>query len=484
MKITFIGAGSHRYAPVARGLLARDDLTVHEIALYDLDKSRAQIMAEFIKQTPEYKKTPCIVSWDHNLEEALEGSDLVNVVISVNDPLTMRLMCQASARYGFMGNDAGPLTPAGSVRGVKVCSIIFNIVRKMEKLCPDAWLLDFSNPVSVVSGLVNHHSKIKAYGICAGATNHLWDISRLFGKDEMADDTGNDIHTAGVNHFSFIAKESIWKGRNLYDQLEELIAKGDWRPPFFETLASEHERKFLAEVLRLMLLEYKRSGYLLFSSEKDGLGALSVHGFTQPQARIVAERTYGDAVKLVEATRKDKQKADSLFADLVKRAENEIDWNNLGTQAGLRAFRKNSKDLIVLFARAKAGNNVKVVSSVPNNGAIKDVPDRCVVEFSQVFDNGHARPSAPHVLPVVWHSWISAFAAHQTLLADAIAYDCPETLYKALSCYPVNRDSSVFWAMWREVARIAIDSEEISSNLKKVVDFMPQAKSSISQVTV
>jgi hypothetical protein len=51
------------------------------------------------------------------------------------------------------------------------------------------------------------------------------------------------------------------------------------------------------------------------------------------------------------------------------------------------------------------------------------------------------------------------------------AYDCPETLFQAISCYPVNRDSTPFWKMWREV--VEISKAEISPNLAKVIDLLP-----------
>ena len=81
------------------------------------------------------------------------------------------------------------------------------------------------------------------------------------------------------------------------------------------------------------------------------------------------------------------------------------------------------------------------------------------------------RPSIPHEWPTVRHAWIAAFAVHQALLADAIVHDCPDTFYRALSCYPVRRDTSEFWAMWREILEVA--SDEISPSLRTVVDLFP-----------
>ena len=74
-------------------------------------------------------------------------------------------------------------------------------------------------------------------------------------------------------------------------------------------------------------------------------------------------------------------------------------------------------------------------------------------------------------LPDVLFPWIAAFAAHQTLLGDAIAQDCPKKLVEAMSCYPVHRDSRAFWDMWREILQIS--ASELSLNLAHAANLIP-----------
>lgn len=469
MKITFIGGGSHRFASTARTLLAAADLQIDEIALYDINKTRADAVASFIEKTPEFTAKPCRILRSENLETALEQADLVCIVIFANDPRTLGLVNQACGRHGFMSN-SWPMSPGCTLRAPKVCSIVLDIAQKMERLCPDAWLLDFSNPVSVASGIINHHTKIKGFGICEGFSNHLWDISRLFGKDEMALETDTDMHCAGVNHFSFVSPKSLWKGRNLYQQLDELIAKDNWNPAVLAGSWSNESKMSITGGLEQLLLGYKRYGYLLFSSEADGLASMNVSGFAEPYAKRMAEQSDDQVEEMIKIQQQERHKSDQKFSALINMAPQEMDWNQVDAENP--QLKKKIHDLMVLMARAKSGKTVRVATSVPNNGAIKNLPDRFIVEFSQVFENGQMRPSIAHELPTPWYSWISAFAAHQTLLADAIACDCPETLFQALSCYPVNRDSTRFWKMWREVVEISKD--DISPNLAKVIDLLPK----------
>ena len=475
MKVTFVGGGAHRFASASRTLLARrESLAIQEIALYDLNRERAATMARFIEMTPEFRAQPCRITWDQTLDEAIDEADLVCVVIFVGNPLTHELATHACGRHGFICSQN--CTPSGAINGLKVGAVVLDLAKRMERLCPDAWLLNFCNPVAVVSGVINNHSKVFGLGICEGFGNHLWDIPRLFGRDEKAVDV--DIHAAGVNHMSFIAPGSTFNGRDLYQQLDELLAAGPWVPPQLKgqwTQVSLHgqwsqtSQDSIINGLRQLLTLYKRYGRLAFSTEHDGLALLNIGEVHEPWAQRLGQLTRADAERSVEATRLGRHAADQRLAALVQAASGQIDWDDPDPENSF--LRKDEDNLMVLLTRAKAGERIRVATNVLNNGAIHNLPDRYVVEFTQIFEDRKLRPTRHHVLPDPLFPWIAAFAAHQTLLGDAIAHDCPETLVKALSCYPVHRDTKAFWEMWKELLQIS--SGDLSRNLAKAVDLLP-----------
>lgn len=466
MKITFIGGGAHRYISTARSMLDNDQLDISEIALYDINTQRAGIVGRFIEKTPEFRAKPCRVSWNQSLDKALEGADIVNIVIFVADALTHELATHACGRHGFICSQQ--MTPSGALNSLKIGAVVLDIARRMEKLCPDAWLVDFSNPVAVVSGVVNHHTKIFGLGVCEGYSNHLWDIPRLFGKDEMATDI--NVHCAGINHLSFISPSSTWNGRNLYAQIDELIASGPWVPPKLNDCWSKDKQTGMIAALEQLLIGYKRYGRMLFSTEIDGVATMNISGLYEPWAERLGKLTRADAEKAVANARQQRLDADKRLSMLLEKDNGQIDWNNPDPQNVY--LQKKEGNMMVLCARARAGETIRLTASVPNNGAIADIPERFMVEFSQVIIDGQIRPSEKHSLTPALYPWVAAFSAHQTLLADAVACDCPETLFQAVSCYPVNRDSTRFWKMWREVFEISKD--DISPNLAKVIDLLPK----------
>ena len=113
--------------------------------------------------------------------------------------------------YGYHASDN--LSVNGAFLSLRIGRVIFNIAQAMEKCCPDALMLIFSNPVAVYSHLVNTRTKIRALGICGGFNNHKYDLTRLTGRDEYDDNW--DVVAAGINHMSFIIR-GAYKGKDIF----------------------------------------------------------------------------------------------------------------------------------------------------------------------------------------------------------------------------------------------------------------------------
>jgi len=150
---------------------------------------------------------------------------MVGVVLSPGSRETAGLSDAISYDYGFFHSDN--VSPAGAMFGVKGGAVLMNVARTMERVCPDAWLADFANPVAVFSGMVNNHTRIKALGVCAGFTNHLWDVARILGEDKMLE--GVEVEVAGINHLSFILRGTVG-GVDIFKLIDEALDRG-WTMP-------------------------------------------------------------------------------------------------------------------------------------------------------------------------------------------------------------------------------------------------------------
>ena len=217
MKITMIGGGAHRVLGILRGAMAIPGvLDGGEIALYDLNTVRSEAMGRMLLKTPEQAQCGCRITWGETLEQALEGADVVGSILPAMAPRSYALSKGVCVRHGYISSDN--VSPTGALCGVKIAPVIMNIARTMERVCPNAWMINFVNPTAVLSGMVNNHTTIRALGVCQGFTNHLWDIPRLFGRDEEV--TSLAVESAGVNHLSYVLKGK-WKGEDLFESLRK-----------------------------------------------------------------------------------------------------------------------------------------------------------------------------------------------------------------------------------------------------------------------
>lgn len=464
MKVVFVGGGAFRVLGIARGALGEKGvLDGGEISLYDLNVPRAEAMARLIAKTPECIRANCKVTWGSSLEKALVGADLVGVILMAGSQRTFRLGDESSFKHGFLGSDN--VSPNGAFLAIKGAPILLNVARKMEKLCPKAWLLDFANPVAVHSGMINNHTKIEAFGVCAGFTNHQWDLARIFGKDEQRTDF--NVETAGVNHLSFIVRGRV-QGQDLFEALNRRLARGVKVPKLQDQWSKAAKINIAGSVLTLDRF-YRELGVLIFSTEGDGLAHLR---YDEDLARFKKEFKPCTATQLeahlkagVEARQQENQ---AFQAHLTK----DLDAAFWRQQEGSGSwFQRQDHDIFVEIMRGRAGvRKVKVATSRLNNGAVEGFTDRTVLEYSQYIENGRIRPAGHYAVPPVVHGLISGLADHQTMLGDALATDDPKLLAQALMAYPIQPYSQAARALYKDLARI--NRDEIAPKLRRVTEYL------------
>jgi len=464
MKSTFIGGGAHRLLGILRGAM-RDPRVFDggEICLFDLDSSRACVMAEMLKRTPEYAHLNCRIHVAGSLEEALDGSDAVGVIFQAGSQRSAILGAEVSWRHGFISSDN--VSPNGAMHALKAGPTILHIARAMEKLCPDAWLIDFVNPVAVFSGMVNNHTKIKALGVCAGFTNHQWDISRILGTDIQ--DTTIDVDVAGINHLSFILRGTV-QGEDVFKSIDRSI-EGEWKMcPLQDRWNGFFQTMIPASVTSLIDV-YRNLGVLIFSTEGDGMQHLhydkAVKEF-QAQRQPEVGETLDDQVA---AMRKDRQAADAEFAGRLKDIRDSEFWT--GADRDGSVFGLIEDDIFIRVLRGIAGvERVKIVTSRPNRGTVVGFDDRTVIEYSQHLDKEGITGVPGLSIPAVCQGLIAGLAAHQTMLGDAIALEDPRLLAHALVAYPWMPYSEASRAMHREM--LQVNAPEISAALRSAGKYL------------
>lgn len=463
MIFTMIGGGAHRLLSTVRGAIAegvfRDG---GELRYYDLDASRSRVMAEMIQKSPEFRANPApiTVKWDLTLETALEGADVVSVTLLAGGTYTQALCAQLAWGYGFIGSDN--VSYPGAFLALRGAPILLNIAHTMERVCPNAILLDFANPVSVHAALVSRHTSIRCYGVCEGYLNHCYDLTRLLtGRDEFNPDY--EVKVAGVNHASFIVEGTLY-GEKITDLLDRRLAEVP--DPISCIECSEYRTKWQTDWMRYglnaVLKLYKERGVILFSTEPDGFEQYfreealafndAAYGYggralsDEMMARLKANSETGSAKRM---------KVNAEFAELAKRDADEIPWNDPAYHTFCVPTHGDVQGKILTgLSGAKA---TRVAVSAPNDGAVANMPKGMVLEYSfDVTPDGLV--SVPNLMvPASVYGMTSSIAMHQTLLADACYSRDPYDLKKALLAYPYGSDTKAARELWKKLLMASRD---------------------------
>ena len=205
MKITFMGAGSTVFVRNIIGdCMCVDALKDSEFALYDIDAERLK-ESETILAAIRKGKGGCgkITSYCgvENRKEALRGASFVVNAIQVGlyDPCTI-IDFEVPKKYGLRQTIADTLGIGGIMRALRTIPVMDDFARDMEEVCPDAWFLNYTNPMAMLTGYMLRHTGVKTVGLChsvqvcsKGLLTGLGMEDKLEGRRELI---------AGINHMA------------------------------------------------------------------------------------------------------------------------------------------------------------------------------------------------------------------------------------------------------------------------------------------
>lgn len=225
MKITFMGAGSTVFAKNVIGdvLLTpvlREDL---EIALYDIDGARLEesyIMIDALNK--KYNDGKAKIGKYLGVEErrdALRGANFVVNAIQVGlyDPCTI-IDFEIPKKYGLRQTIADTLGIGGIMRGMRTIHVLKDFARDMEEVCPDAWFLNYTNPMAILTGYMLRYTKVKTVGLCHSVQVCTSGLFEKIGVDHNI--IGSEL-IAGINHMGWLIDVRDKDGRDLYPMIRE-----------------------------------------------------------------------------------------------------------------------------------------------------------------------------------------------------------------------------------------------------------------------
>lgn len=223
LKITFLGAGSTVFARNVLGdVMCTPALRNCEIALYDIDAQRLreseQILQTLNRNINEGRADIRSYLGEENRKEALRGATFVVNAIQVGgyEPCTV-IDFEIPKKHGLRQTIADTLGIGGIMRALRTIPVMEDFARDMEEVCPEAWLLNYSNPMAMLTGYMLRYTKVKTVGLC-----HSVQVcsEMLLKKLGMADKLeGRKERIAGINHMGWLLEIRDREGNDLYPEI-------------------------------------------------------------------------------------------------------------------------------------------------------------------------------------------------------------------------------------------------------------------------
>ncbi len=226
-KIAFIGAGSLGFT---RGLV-RDVLTFPllsdaTLALMDVDAERLEFAQSSVRRIVEMGNYPAKVEATMDRAEALRGADIVLVTILANGVDVWRHDIEIPKKYGVDTNIGDTRGPSGIFRALRTIPVMLEIARDMERYCPDATMLNYTNPMVMLCRAMQRETSIKLTGLCHSVQGTAEMLARWIGAP-MEEVT---YTCAGINHMAWYLKYE-WNGKDAYPLIRQAVVE---RPEIYQ----------------------------------------------------------------------------------------------------------------------------------------------------------------------------------------------------------------------------------------------------------
>ncbi|MBI2299865.1 MAG: alpha-galactosidase, partial [Armatimonadetes bacterium] len=218
-KITFIGAGSFGFTRgLVRDILTFPELSDATLSLMDIDPDRLECSRRAVQRIVDAGGYGAKVEAHLDRKAALEGADGVLCTILAAPISVWRHDIEIPKQFGVDTNVGDTRGPSGVFRALRTIPVMLGICRDMEAVCPDATLLNYTNPMAMLCRAMQSETSIRLTGLCHSVQGTAHMLAHWIGAPN------NEITylCAGINHQAFYL-EFKWKGRDAYPLIREAM---------------------------------------------------------------------------------------------------------------------------------------------------------------------------------------------------------------------------------------------------------------------
>lgn len=406
MKIVFIGAGSVQFTTaVVHDITTYPSLDTAEICLMDIDLYRLEKIKMCVERIKSEMGSKIKITMTTDREEALNGADAVICTVFNGDIDVWQHEILIPKKYGVDINVGDTRSVSGIFRALRNIPLLMDICHDMERICPNAFLLNYTNPMSMLCKAMQTYTDVDVTGLCHSVQ----------GTSEMlADWAGvplNEVRytCVGINHMAFFT-EFAHNGKDLYPILRERIEEPEY---------------YNKEKVRNEL--FKTFGY--YVTESSGHNS-EYNAWFRKRPDLILKYCNGEGANWNPGEyayslnlRKDPNRFDSLVKQFMEK----------------ELLRERGKEYAANIINARIGDHTPFDfnANIINNGSVENLPYDACVEIPVCADeNGYARKYHGK-LPMAAATLVSYVASIENLVVEAWANKSKQMVYQAVSLDPL-----------------------------------------------
>ncbi len=391
MKLVIFGGGSSYTPELIDGLIRQyETLPVSEVCLNDINEQRLEILGALGRRMFAKAGLPVQVTTTTDRKRALEGATFVNGLIRVGGMDARINDEKIPLRYNIIGQET--TGPGGMMKALRTIPVMLGLAHDMEAVCPDAWLINYTNPSGIIAEALGKYSKVHYVGLCSGPKGWIEATVRALGVEPSR----ANAEWVGLNHLGFLIR--LWvDGQDVTAQAVEAAAK-HWN----------------IDAEWMATLGAVPSSYLHYYYH---------HGSTVQAAQQPGHRTRGEQVKEIEA------ECLHLYAD-----------PNLDEKPAILKKRGGGGYAEVAMAAMQAiyhNKGESQIVQVLNRGAVDGIPADASVEIACIVDRTGPHPIRVGELPLPIRGLVQHVKAYESLTVQAAVEGSRRIALQALMSHPL-----------------------------------------------
>ena len=368
VKTCFIGAGSTIFAKNVLGdAMLTPSLQDAEIALYDIDENRlkeSELMLQTINKNSNQSRAK-IQSFSDRKEALKDANFVINAIqVGGYKPSTV-IDFEIPKKYGLQQTIGDTTGIGGIFRGLRTLPVMFDIAKEMEEVCPDAWLLNYTNPMAILTMGMLKATKIKTVGLCHSVQVCVPELFEHLGIKDQYNLDEFQWKIAGINHMAWLL-EINRNGKDFYPEIRRLASE----------IANPHKDSVRFELM-------KHFGYYITESSEHNA---EYHPY-------FIKKNYPELIEQLQIP----------IDEYLRRCVDQIaGWetqrDEIVNDGSLEHTRSREYASYIMDA-ITTGTPTMIAGNVLNKGLITNLPEDCCVEVPCLVDKNGVQPTYVGKLP-------------------------------------------------------------------------------------